>query len=217
MSEWHQLLCLAHVDNRAPSRNTPRYYLRDGRPGLLVGHAPAVRATPTRITIVIDRQLGARVKGTEMISELYVRRARSACLHAPRARGSAPARHRTSFTARSGLIEQDTESVLAWAREPWACVVVNLHVDHSPAGLHKAQHDFRRLIDCAADLGRQLLPDLSALGHAIAARALSPAHPRVLRAQAPARSEHAVYERLVRAPGAVTAGGRSHAQRAVAS
>ena len=51
------------------------------------------------------------------------------------------------------LIERDDESMLAWAREPWACVVINLHVDHSPEGLGRAQRDFRRLIDSAAELG----------------------------------------------------------------
>jgi hypothetical protein len=51
------------------------------------------------------------------------------------------------------LIEQDDESVLAWARRPWACVVVNLHVDHSPHGLRKAEEDFRLLIDAAAAHG----------------------------------------------------------------
>jgi len=51
------------------------------------------------------------------------------------------------------LIERDDESVLAWAREPWACIVFNLHVDHCAAGVRKAQDDFRRLIDRAADLG----------------------------------------------------------------
>ena len=32
------------------------------------------------------------------------------------------------------LIERDDETVLAWAREPWACIIFNLHVDHTPAG-----------------------------------------------------------------------------------
>ena len=29
------------------------------------------------------------------------------------------------------LIERDDESFLAWAREPWVCTVMNLHVDHT--------------------------------------------------------------------------------------
>ena len=73
------------------------------------------------------------------------------------------------------LIERDDESVLAWAREPWACVVINLHVDHSPEGLGRAQTDFRRLIESAAAARRQLLPDVSPVGDAQPGRAMSSA------------------------------------------
>jgi FAD/FMN-containing dehydrogenase len=51
------------------------------------------------------------------------------------------------------LIEKDDESFLAWAREAWACIVFNLHVTHSQAGIEKAQADFRRLIDRAIQFG----------------------------------------------------------------
>ena len=43
--------------------------------------------------------------------------------------------------------------MLAWARERWACVVFNLHVDHTPDGIARAAAHFRRLIDRAAALG----------------------------------------------------------------
>src|SRR3989441_11801047 len=33
------------------------------------------------------------------------------------------------------LIQRDDESFLAWAKQPYACVIFNLHVVHSPAGL----------------------------------------------------------------------------------
>lgn len=45
------------------------------------------------------------------------------------------------------LIKQDDESFLAWARENFACIIFNLHVEHGFAGLEKAKTDFRRLID----------------------------------------------------------------------
>jgi hypothetical protein len=51
------------------------------------------------------------------------------------------------------LIERDTESLLAWAREPWACIVLNLHVVHGDAGTAAAAEHFRRLIDRAAEHG----------------------------------------------------------------
>ena len=51
------------------------------------------------------------------------------------------------------LIERDEETVLAWAREPWACIVLNLHVEHNTSGIDEAVTAFRRLIDSALDLG----------------------------------------------------------------
>jgi hypothetical protein len=51
------------------------------------------------------------------------------------------------------LIERDDESFLAWAREPWACIVINLHVDHTLEGIDRAAAAFRRLIDRALSHG----------------------------------------------------------------
>jgi hypothetical protein len=45
------------------------------------------------------------------------------------------------------LIEQDTESFLAWASEPFACIIFNLHVEHSAGALAGAADAFRGLID----------------------------------------------------------------------
>jgi hypothetical protein len=49
------------------------------------------------------------------------------------------------------LIERDDESFLAWARQPWVCTVMNLHVEHHSEGERKAEADFRRLIDRAIE------------------------------------------------------------------
>jgi FAD/FMN-containing dehydrogenase len=56
------------------------------------------------------------------------------------------------------LIERDDESVLAWARANWVCTVMNLHVDHHPDGLAKAETDFRRLISRAIEHGGSYFP-----------------------------------------------------------
>ena len=45
------------------------------------------------------------------------------------------------------LIEQDDESVLAWAKQPDACIIFNLHVVHTPEGMDRAAQAFRDLID----------------------------------------------------------------------
>ena len=50
------------------------------------------------------------------------------------------------------LIARDNETFLPWAREDFACVVFNLHVDHSPEGIELAATAFRTLIEEALAL-----------------------------------------------------------------
>jgi hypothetical protein len=52
------------------------------------------------------------------------------------------------------LIERDDQTLLAWAREPWACVIFNLHVVHTPDSQGRAADAFRRLIDHGLRYGR---------------------------------------------------------------
>src|SRR5205814_4929469 len=51
------------------------------------------------------------------------------------------------------LIERDDKSFLAWAKQPYACVIFNLHVVHSPAGLERSAAEFRQLIDAGIRYG----------------------------------------------------------------
>ena len=47
------------------------------------------------------------------------------------------------------FIRRDDETYLAWAKEDSACVIFNLHVEHTPAGVERAAATFRKLIDLA--------------------------------------------------------------------
>ena len=51
------------------------------------------------------------------------------------------------------LVERDTDTYLAWAREPWICIIFNLHVTPTDAGIDKARRDFRKLIDRGLSYG----------------------------------------------------------------
>jgi FAD/FMN-containing dehydrogenase len=51
------------------------------------------------------------------------------------------------------LIERDIDSFLAWAREPWACVICNLHTAHDANALGQTAAHFRRLIDWGREHG----------------------------------------------------------------
>jgi FAD/FMN-containing dehydrogenase len=47
------------------------------------------------------------------------------------------------------LIEKDEESFLAWAKEPYACVIFNLLTFHTPQSVEASARSFRGLIDLA--------------------------------------------------------------------
>jgi FAD/FMN-containing dehydrogenase len=149
--EWQRLLLLAHVDKSKAFTDYARYYMStDGQLYWSDTHQLASYIDDYHTTI--DRETNAHVKGSEMISELYVRRADLPAFMAT-VRDDARQSGMNIIYGTIRLIERDGESVLAWAREPWACVVFNLHVDHCPEGLGTARRHFRALIDRAAEFG----------------------------------------------------------------
>ena len=150
-SAWRELYYLSHTDTRRTYETYTSYYL--------ASTGQRYWSDTSQLSVYIDdyhveldRRLGSPHKGSEMITELYVPRpALASFLAAVRTDFR---QHRVQLiygTIR--LIERDDESVLAWAREPWACTVMNLHVDHTPALIEKSAADFRRLIDRAREFG----------------------------------------------------------------
>jgi FAD/FMN-containing dehydrogenase len=51
------------------------------------------------------------------------------------------------------LIEKDNESFLAWAKQPYACIIFNLLTFHTPDGIEASARSFRGLIDLAIARG----------------------------------------------------------------
>jgi FAD/FMN-containing dehydrogenase len=149
--DWRRLLVLAHTRKaRAFSEYARHYMSTDGQLYWSDTHQLAEYLDDYHEDL--DREIGARVTGSEMITELYVPRAElPAFMTAVRQDARRHGVNVIYGTIR--LIERDDETVLAWAREPWACIVFNLHVDHTPADIAKAQDDFRRLIDRALEAG----------------------------------------------------------------
>ena len=98
----------------------------------------------------LDRVLGATVPATEIITEIYVPRAALVSFM----RAAAALLRRADPAVVYGtirLVERDTDTLLAWAREPWACIIFNLHTTHDENGLLKASTAFRSLIDLARE------------------------------------------------------------------
>ena len=149
--EWNRLLELAHRDKRRAFDEFAGFYLSTSGQ-LYWSDTHQLNLYLESYHGALDERLGTGVRGSEMITELYV-----------------PRRHLTAFmedvrrdfranqvdfiygTIR--LIERDTESALPWAYESYACVIFNLHVDHLPRSIVNARSAFTRLIDHAMAYG----------------------------------------------------------------
>lgn len=146
-ADWQRFLYLAHTDRRRAFEEYCRYYLAtDGQ--LYWSDTLQLGTYINDYHAEIDRRVGNRCGGGEMITELYVPRA---ALPEFLIQAAAILRERGAVliygTVR--LIERDQESLLAWAREAYACVIFNLHVDHFPNAVAEAAQTFRALIDLA--------------------------------------------------------------------
>ena len=140
--DWSRLLHLAHHDKTRAYEVYASHYL----------------ATSGQVYLSDRHQLATYIPGyhwdgsSEMITELYVPRPLLADFLGAAARDLRELEADVVYgTVR--LIERDDETLLAWAREPWACVVLNLHIEHTPLEVRRAAVAFRRLIDLALERG----------------------------------------------------------------
>ncbi|MEZ6003503.1 MAG: FAD-binding oxidoreductase [Planctomycetota bacterium] len=148
--DWRELIELAHTDRAAAFRRYSAHYLASH--GALYGsdsHQMGVYLDDYHLDL--DRRLGT-CPGSEMISELYVPRQHLVAFMA-RVAKELRARKVTVIYGTVRLILKDGESFLAWAREDFACVIFNLHVDHDEQGRERAAEAFRMLIDAALSFG----------------------------------------------------------------
>jgi FAD/FMN-containing dehydrogenase len=149
--DWKKLLWLAHFDKQGAWDAYAAHYL--GTNGQI--YWSDTHQLSTYIDDYhtwVDAECGAAHPATEIISELYV----------PRPELDAFLSEVTEDFRGNGvdciygtirLIERDDESFLAWAKEPYACTIFNLHTTHTPEGLGHSAAAFRRLIDIAARRG----------------------------------------------------------------
>lgn len=149
--DWRRLLLLAHADKaRAWQAYSEHYLATSGQ--IYWSDRQQMSVYIDGYHREIDAQSGATSPATEMITEIYVPRdSLTEFLAETRDDFRANAVNLIYGTVR--LIERDDESFLAWARQPWACTIFNLHVVHDQVALAKAAEDFRRLIDRALKHG----------------------------------------------------------------
>jgi len=149
--DWRALVELAHTDRRRAFHRYVEHYLATaGQVYWSDTHQLGVYLDDYHRSL--DRRLRARVSASEVIGELFVPRP---ALRDFMAEAGAELRRRgvVVIYGTVRLIEREAESFLAWAREPWACVVFNLHTEHSRQGIAATTGAFRALIDLALRRG----------------------------------------------------------------
>jgi FAD/FMN-containing dehydrogenase len=149
--QWLRLLYLAHADKtKAFEVYSGEYLTTNGQ--IYWSDTHQASYYPEGYHRSLDSKMKAGIPGSEMISELYVPRHELASFFADM-REDFRTHNVEAIYGTIRLIERDDESFLAWAKEPWACTVLNLHVAHTAEGIERAAAAFRRLIGLAKKRG----------------------------------------------------------------
>jgi FAD/FMN-containing dehydrogenase len=149
--DWHALLLLAHSNKSMAFDQYAKHYLStSGQIYWSDTHQLSTYLDDYHKRL--DEQLGVTDRATEMITEIYVPRS-----DLPSFMTDVAGVFRTNGvpivygTVR--LIEQDDESFLAWAKQPYACIIFNLHTVHTAEGIERSGQAFRDLIDMGIKRG----------------------------------------------------------------
>jgi FAD/FMN-containing dehydrogenase len=145
--DWNELLRLSHADKRAAFQKFIEFYMATNGQ-VYWSDTHQLNLYLEEYHGALDHRLGAAVRGSEMITELFVPRDRLvAFMNDVRRDFRMNAVDFIYGTIR--LVEAERDTALPWARRNWACVVFNLHIDHRTEDLARAAAHFRRLIDHA--------------------------------------------------------------------
>jgi FAD/FMN-containing dehydrogenase len=155
-ADWIELLYLAHAEKPEAFKRYAGYYLStNGQVYWSDEHQMSIY--PDHYHKALDERMKAENKATEAITEIYCERERLPQFMTDV--GNYARRDKLNIiygTVR--LIEQDKESFLAWAKKRYACVIFNLHVEHTTSGVIRAADHFRRLIDIGLRHGGSYFP-----------------------------------------------------------
>jgi FAD/FMN-containing dehydrogenase len=148
-SDWHNLIHLAHTDKAQAFAKYVHHYLSTDK--------QIYELNKMQLSTYVEgyhermNSNSSCVRGSEMITELYVPRNR---LHQflSNAAGTLRAGEANLIYGTVRLIEKDNETLLPWARNKFACIIFNLHVQHSVSDIDKNKKIFRDIIQHAIDL-----------------------------------------------------------------
>jgi FAD/FMN-containing dehydrogenase len=160
--DWIELLHLAHAAKGEAFRRYAGFYLQTNGQIYWADDAQ-MSVYPENYHRALDQRLGSQNRATEAITEIYCERD-SLERFMLEVRDYARRDKVDIIYGTVRLIEQDRESFLPWARRPYACVIFNVHVEHTTSGLIKAGDVFRRLIDLGLKYGGSYYPTYNRYG-----------------------------------------------------
>ena len=147
VEDWRKLLLLAHADKERVYEEYVGYYLSTtGQIYWSDEHQLSVYIDDYHQQL--DPVLRARNRATEIITEIYVPRQRLADFMLE-AREDFRRHGVNVIYGTVRMIERDDETFLPWAKQDYACIIFNLHTEHTTAGKQHSADAFRRLIDMA--------------------------------------------------------------------
>jgi FAD/FMN-containing dehydrogenase len=148
--DWLELLRLAYTDREKAFKRYSDYYLSTNGQSYWSDTNQLSAYLPNYAQKI--RELVGGEESSLIITEIYVPRPDLPGFLANAAELLRSNRTMVIYgTVR--LIEKDDESFLAWAKQPYACVIFNLLTFHTPAGIEASGRAFRGLIDLAIARG----------------------------------------------------------------
>src|SRR6184192_4245957 len=144
--DWLELLRLAYTDRAKAFERYSDYYLSTNGQTYW-SDTNQLGAYLPNYAQKIREQIGGE-ESSLIISEIYVPRSDLPNFLAQAAE-LLRSNHTIAIYGTVRLIEKDDESFLAWAREPYACVIFNLLTPHTSVAIEASARSFRSLIDLA--------------------------------------------------------------------
>jgi FAD/FMN-containing dehydrogenase len=140
-----ELMYLAHTDKFEAFRRLAAYYQSTNGQ---IYWSDEQQMTPYADDYhrALDRRMRAQHRGSEALTEIYCPRDALERFMAD-ARVYARRDGLNIVQGRVRLVEEDRESFLRWARQPYACISFHLHVEHTTGGMIRAGDALRRLVD----------------------------------------------------------------------
>jgi len=145
-NDWLELLRLAYTDRAKAFKRYREYYLSTNGQTYW-SDTNQLSAYLPDYAQKIREQIGGE-ESSLIITEIYVPRPDLPDFLA-QAADLLRSNRTTVIYGTVRLIEKDDESFLAWAKQPYACIIFNLLTFHTPSAIEASARSFRGLIDLA--------------------------------------------------------------------